>query len=144
MSLDFSNTTQFGAPFSVYSISQDGFATGRLSGLDIDKDGIIFARFTNGKSRVEGQIALADFPNPQGLQPLGDTTWGDTYASGSATVGKPGTSSLGLVQSGALEDSNVELSTELVKMIIAQRAYQANAQVISTNDTIMQSIINLR
>lgn len=144
MTLDFSNSTQYGAPFSVFSLSQDGFSTGRLSGLEIDKDGIIFARFTNGQSRVEGQIALADFPNPQGLQPLSDSTWGDTYASGAATIGVPGTSSLGLVQSGALEDSNVEISEELVKMIIAQRAYQANAQVISTNDTIMQSIINLR
>lgn len=144
MVLMYGNTAQFGAPFAVFTISQDGFSTGRLSGLDIDKDGIIFARFTNGQSRIEGQIALADFPNPQGLQPLSDTSWGDTFASGSVAVGGPGTSSLGLLQSGALEDSNVEISEQLVKMIIAQRAYQANAEVIQTNDAITQSIINLR
>ena len=144
MTLDYSATSQYGSPFSVFTLPQDGFATGRLSGLDIDKNGIIFARFTNGQSRVEGQVALADFPNPQGLQPLSDTTWGDTFSSGPVAVSAPGTSSLGLLQSGALEDSNVELSAELVKMIIAQRAYQANAEVISTNDAITQTIINLR
>lgn len=144
MTLDYNNTTQFGSPFSVFGLQQDGFATGRLSGLDIDKDGILFARFTNGQSQVQGQIALADFPNPQGLQPLSDTNFGDSFASGAVAIGAPGTSSLGLLQSGALEDSNVDISEELVKMIISQRAFQANAQVISTNDTITQSIINLR
>ncbi len=144
MALDYANTTQFGSPFAVFALAQDGFTTGRLSGLDIDQDGIIFARFTNGQSRVEGQLALADFPNLQGLQPLSDSTWGDTFASGAVTIGAPGTSSLGLLQSGGLEDSNVELSEELVKMIISQRAFQANAEVISTNDSITQSIINLR
>ena len=78
------------------------------------------------------------------LQPLSDTAWGETFSSGSAAVGSPGTSRLGLLQNGALEDSNTEISEELVKMIIAQRAFQANAEVISTNDTITQSIINLR
>jgi len=144
LTLSYGNTTQFGSPFSVNTLSQDGYTTGRLSGLDIDAEGIVFARFTNGQSRVEGQIALADFPNSQGLQPLSDTTWGETYASGSVVVGAPGTSSLGLLQSGALEESNTELSEELVKMIIAQRTFQANAEVISTADTVTQSIINLR
>jgi len=144
LTLNYADTTQFGSPFSVNSLSQDGFSTGRLSGLDIDPDGIIFARFTNGQSRVEGQLALADFPNPQGLSPLSDSTWGETFASGSVVVGAPGTSSLGLIQSGALEDSNVDISEELVNMIIAQRSFQANAQVISTTDTVTQSIINLR
>ena len=144
LTLDYSATTQFGSPFSVFGLTQDGFATGRLSGLDIDSDGILFARFTNGQSRIEGQIALADFPNPQGLQPLSESTWGDSFSSGAVAVGVPGTSSLGLLQSGALEESNVDLSEELVSMIIAQRSYQANAEVISTNDSITQSIINLR
>ena len=144
ITVDYGATTQFGSPFAVNALSQDGFATGRLSGLDIGNDGIIFARFTNGQSRIEGQLALADFPNPQGLTPLSETTWGETFSSGSVVVGAPGTSSLGLIQSGALEDSNVEISEELVDMIIAQRSFQANAEVISTNDTITQSIINLR
>lgn len=144
LTLTYANTTQFGAPFGVQLITQDGFTTGRLSGLDIDAEGIIFARFTNGQARVEGQVALADFPNVQGLQQLSETTWGETFASGTVAVGGPGTSSLGLLQSGGLEESNVDISEELVKMIIAQRAYQANAEVISTNDAITQSIINLR
>ncbi len=141
---DYSSSTQFGSSFAVNALSQNGFATGRLSGLDIDGEGIIFARFTNGQSSVQGQIALADFRNPQGLQPVSDTAWGETFSSGAVTVGAPGTASLGLIQSGALEQSNVDLSEELVNMIIAQRSFQANAEVISTSDTITQSIINLR
>ncbi len=144
LALDYSATTQFGSPFSVNALSQDGYTTGRLSGLDIDSQGIIFARFTNGQSRVEGQIAMADFPNNEGLQPQGDTSWAETFSSGSVVVGAPGTASLGLIQSGALEEANVELSEELVKMIIAQRTFQANAEVIQTSDAVTQSIINLR
>ncbi len=144
LTLDFSNTTQFGADFSVNALSQDGFTTGRLSGIDIDPTGVIFARFTNGQSSVQGQIALADFANPQGLQPLSDSNWGETFTSGSVVIGNPGTASLGLIQSGALEDSNVEVSEELVNMIIAQRTFQANAEVIQTSDAITQTIINLR
>lgn len=141
---DYSASTQFGSPFSVNALSQDGYTTGRLSGLDIDGEGIIFARFTNGQSSVEGQIALADFRNPQGLQPVSDTSWGETFSSGAVTIGAPGTASLGLIQAGALEQSNTDLSEELVNMIIAQRSFQANAEVISTSDTVTQSIINLR
>ena len=144
ITLDYSNTTQFGIPSAANSLFQDGYTTGRLSNLDIDSEGIIFTRFTNGQSRVEGQIALADFPNPQGLQPVSDTSWGETFASGAVVIGSPGTSRLGLIQSGALEEANVELSEELVKMIIAQRTFQANAEVIQTSDAVTQSIINLR
>ena len=141
---DYSSSTQFGSAFSVHGLSQDGYTTGRLSGLDIDSEGIIFARFTNGQSSVQGQIALADFRNPQGLQPVSDTSWGETFSSGAVTQGAPGTASLGLIQAGSLEQSNVDLSEELVNMIIAQRTFQANAEVISTSDAVTQSIINLR
>ncbi len=141
---DYSSATQFGAAFSVNALSQDGFTTGRLSGLDIDAQGIIFARFTNGQSAVQGQLALANFRNPQGLQPVSDTSWGETFSSGAVTLGAPGTASLGLIQAGALEQSNTDLSEELVNMIIAQRSFQANAEVIQTSDTVTQSIINLR
>ncbi len=144
LAFDYSNTNQFGTAFSVNALSQDGYTTGRLSNMEIDSDGIIFTRFTNGQSRVEGQIALANFPNPSGLQPVSDTSWGETFTSGAVIVGAPGTSSLGLIQAGALEDSNVELSEELVNMIIAQRSFQANAEVIQTADSVTQSIINLR
>jgi len=141
---DYSATTQYGSAFSVNALAQDGYTTGRLSGLDIDSEGIIFARFTNGQSSVQGQIALANFPNNQGLQPVSDTSWGETFSSGAVTIGAPGTASLGLLQAGALEQSNTDLSEELVNMIIAQRSFQANAEVISTSDTVTQSIINLR
>lgn len=142
--VDMTASTQYGSPFAVQSILQDGFTTGRLDSVDVDSSGIIFGRYTNGQSRGMGQIILANFSNQQGMQPLGDSTWGETFNSGPPLVGNPGTASLGIIQSGALEDSNVDLTSELVKMIIAQRNFQANAQTIQTADTITQTIINIR
>jgi len=139
-----SPTTQFGSKFGVNSLDQDGFTTGRLSGLDISGTGIVQARFTNGQSRTLGQVALANFSNQEGLRQLGDTTWAESFDSGVALVGQPGTASLGQLQSGALEDSNVDLTEELVEMITAQRNFQANSQVIKTADTVTQTIINIR
>ncbi len=136
--------TQYGSSFSVNTLSQDGFATGRLRGVDIADTGIVTARFTNGQSRTLGQVALASFPNTQGLRQLGDTSWGETFESGSAIISQPGTGSLGLIESGALESSNVDLTEQLVGMITAQRNFQANAQVITTADTVTQTIINIR
>jgi flagellar hook-basal body protein len=144
ITVDFTGTTQFGANFGVNALTQDGFTTGRLTGIDIDDEGIVRARFSNGESKVEGQVALANFANPQGLQPGGDTLWQETGDSGPALVGAAGTASLGLVQAGALEESNVELAEQLVNMIVAQRNYQANAQVIRTEDEVTQTIINIR
>lgn len=143
-SVDFSGTTQYGAEFGVNSLSQNGFSTGQLSGITIDDAGVVLARFSNGESQAQGQVALANFSNPQGLSPLGETLWSETNASGTALVGAPGTASLGLLQSGALEESNVELAEQLVNMIIAQRNFQANAQVIRTEDEVTQTIINMR
>jgi len=142
--IDLDGTTQFGSPFSVNAVSQNGFTTGRLSGLDISGDGIIFARYTNGQAQVLGQVALANFNNTQGLQPQGDTQWGETFESGQAIIGTPGSAALGVIQAGALEESNVDLSQELVQLIIAQRNYQASAKTIQTADTVTQTIINLR
>jgi len=142
--LDLSGTSQFGSSFSVNTLTQDGFSTGRLSGVDIGETGILTARYTNGQSSTLAQVALANFANPQGLRQLGDTAWAETYDSGAALVGAPGTGSLGLVQSGALEGSNVDLTEQLVGMITAQRNFQANAQVISTADTVTQTVINIR
>jgi len=144
MSVDISGVTQFGSPFSVASLTQDGFATGQLSGIDISDTGIMLSRFTNGQTRILGQVQLANFTNPQGLRQLGDTTWAESFESGQAVVAQPGSSGLGLIQSGALEGSNVDLTEQLVGMITAQRNFQANAQVISTADTITQAIINIR
>ena len=144
LSLDFGTATQFGDNFGVNSLSQDGFTTGRLTGVSVDSEGIMFARFTNGQSTSLGKLALANFVNPQGLQQLGDTTWGESFQSGDALLGEAGTASFGNIQSGALEASNVDLTAQLVQMITAQRNFQANAQMISTADTVTQTVINIR
>ncbi len=137
------NSTQFGSSFSVNNLDQDGNSTGELSGIQIGESGIVSARFSNGKSQTLGQIALATFTNPQGLRAIGDTSWVETSESGNPIIAAPGTGSFGLVTSGALEQSNVDLSEQLVNLIIAQRNFQANARTISTSDEITQTIINL-
>ena len=144
LTIDFGGSTQYGGNFSTNRLTQDGYASGQLSGIDIDSSGIVQARYSNGRSVPLGKIALADFPNPQGLQKQGDTRWSETFASGSPLRGEAGTSSLGLIQSGALEASNVDLTAELVRMIVSQRGFQANAQMISTMDQITQTVINIR
>ncbi|NOX67806.1 MAG: flagellar hook protein FlgE [Gammaproteobacteria bacterium] len=144
MSLDFGAATQFGNAFGVNSLSQDGFTTGRLTGVSVDAEGVVFARFTNGQSTSLGKLALANFVNPQGLQQLGNTSWGESFTSGDALLGEAGTASFGDIQSGALEASNVDLTAQLVQMITAQRNFQANAQMISTADTVTQTVINIR
>ncbi|WP_028292584.1 flagellar hook-basal body complex protein [Oceanobacter kriegii] len=136
-------TTLYGSDFAVNEVDQNGYTTGRLSGLQIDDDGIIFAQFTNGQSETLGQVALANFTNPEGLTKVGDTAWAESYSSGVPTIGEPNTASLGQIQSSALEDSNVDLSEELVQLIIAQRNFQANAKTIETSDQVTQAIINI-
>src|ERR1043165_5282473 len=138
MTFDFGTTTQYGGSFNVNAITQDGYTTGRLIGIDIDSTGVVQARFTNGRSTALGQVALANFANPQGLQQLGDTNWAETFGSGQALRGQAGNSGFGLVQSGALEASNVDITAQLVNMITAQRNFQANAQMTSTQDSITQ------
>jgi flagellar hook protein FlgE len=144
MTFNFGDSTQYGGSFNVNAITQDGYTTGRLIGIDIDSTGVVQARFTNGRSLALGQVALANFANPQGLQQLGDTNWAETFGSGQALRGQAGNSGFGLVQSGALESSNVDITEQLVNMITAQRNFQANAQMISTSDAITQTIINIR
>ncbi len=142
--IDLSGMTQFGSTFAVNDITQDGYTTGRLTNVDVSQSGIIFARYTNGQSRSLGQVALANFRNQQGLQPIGNSAWVETFTSGNPITGTPGSSSLGALQSGALEESNVDLSEELVSLIEAQRNFQANSKTIQTEDAVTQSIINLR
>ncbi|MBE0593055.1 MAG: flagellar hook protein FlgE [Burkholderiaceae bacterium] len=142
--VDLGSSTQYGSVFGVNHLSQDGFTTGRLAGYSISDEGIITARYTNGQTRAQGQVALANFPNPQGLVSLGGNVWAESAESGVAMVGSPASASLGVIQSGALEQSNVDLTAELVNMITAQRSYQANAQTIKTQDQILQTIVNLR
>ena len=142
--ISLSTSTQYGSNFAVNSLSQDGYTSGQLLGVDVDKEGIIFARYSNGQSQARGQIVLANFANSQGLQPLGDTAWAETFSSGAPVVSEPGTAGLGLLQSNALEESNVDLTEQLVGMIEAQRNFQANAQTIQAEDATTQTIINLR
>ncbi len=141
--INIDDTTQYGSPFSINDMQQNGFTTGRLAGLDVDESGILFARYTNGESRVLSQVALANFNNEEGLSPTGDTAWVQTFASGNPIVGAPGTGSLGSISSSSLEESNVDLSDQLVNLIIAQRNYQANAKTIETADQVTQTILNI-
>ncbi|MSQ67310.1 MAG: flagellar hook protein FlgE [Gammaproteobacteria bacterium] len=143
ISLNVSEMTQYGAPFAVNRVTQDGYTTGRLSGLDIDKEGIVFARFTNGQSTVQGQVALANFANSQGLRSLGNNNWAESFESGAALMGSPSTGSFGQIQSGALEDANIDLSQELVNLIVAQRNFQANTQVIQAESAVTQAILQI-
>lgn len=142
--IDFSEMTQFGSASSVNNLSQNGYTSGRLAGVDIDTEGVVFARYTNGQSSALGKVALAKFNNQQGLRQIGDTNWAESFASGSPQFGEAGTSSFGQIQSGALEASNVDIAAQLVNLITAQRNFQANAEVISTADAVTQTIINIR
>ena len=144
LTMEFGGTTQFGSSFAVNNLTQDGYTSGRLAGVDIDTEGVIFARYTNGQSAALGKVALAKFNNQQGLRQIGDTNWAESFASGTPQLGEAGTSSFGLIQSGALEASNVDIAAQLVNLITAQRNFQANAEVISTADSITQTIINIR
>jgi flagellar hook protein FlgE len=139
-----SGVTQFGAGFSVSELRQDGFPPGQLTGFQFDGNGIVKATYSNGRTVNLAQLVLADFANVQGLKPLGNNVWESTFLSGAPTRNAPGQSSAGLIQSGALEESNIDLTAELVNMITAQRIYQANAQTIKTIDQTMQTLVNLR
>jgi flagellar hook protein FlgE len=144
LTFDFSAASQYGSTFSVSSVQQDGFTTGKLIGINVDPTGVVQARFTNGRSQSLGQIAIANFANPSGLQSLGNTNWAETFASGEALHGQAGNSGFGLIQAGSLEQSNVDITAQLVNMITAQRNFQANAQMISTENQISQTVINIR
>jgi flagellar hook protein FlgE len=142
--LDVSGATQYGSNFAVTDLSQDGYAPGQLVGMQFESNGIIMARYSNGQSKPAAQVEIATFRNPQGLTPLGGNVWTRSFASGDPVVGTPGSGNLGQLQAGALEESNIDLTAELVSMMTAQRNYQANAQTIKTQDQVMQTLVNLR
>jgi flagellar hook protein FlgE len=144
VTLDFTKTTQYGSSFGVTDLRQDGYSSGLLAAVTVEKDGIITARYSNGQSKPAGQIELANFHNPQGLQPIGDNLWIRTHAAGDPMLGVPGDGNIGALTSNALEESNIDLTGELVNMITAQRIYQANAQTIKTQDQVLQTLVNLR
>lgn len=143
VNVDLTKLTQFAGTFGVSKQNVDGFATGSLTSLATDSAGIVSARFSNGQTKAIGQVVLVNFANPQGLQNLGSNQWGEvTTASGSPVINAPGSGNAGTIQSAALEDSNVDLTAELVNMITAQRFYQANAQAIKTQDQVIQTLLN--
>ncbi|MBS0355132.1 MAG: flagellar hook-basal body complex protein [Proteobacteria bacterium] len=142
--VNLAGTTQFGNSYGINQLTQDGFTTGKLSGLSVSADGTVLGNFSNGQSRVMGQVYLVSFQNPNGLKSIGGNQWVSTSDSGPEQPNAPGTGVLGVIQSGALEDSNVDLTAELVNMITQQRAYQANAQSIKTEDQVLQTLVNLR
>ena len=142
VSLD--KVSQSGNKFSVSNLSQDGYTTGELTGINIENNGMIMTRYSNGVTRAEGQVALSSFRNTQGLASVGGNNWVSTFESGQPVMGTATDGNFGSLRSGALEDSNVDLTAELVNMMTAQRAYQANAQTIKTQDQVMSTLVNLR
>ena len=138
---NFNQSTQYGGAFGVTAITQNGYATGQLSTVAINGAGIVSAVYTNGRSTQLGQLAMANFPNPQGLKQLGDTNWSETFTSGNVVQGTASSAGFGSIQSDALESSNVDLTSELVNMITAQRSFDANAQVITTANQESQTVI---
>jgi flagellar hook protein FlgE len=143
VTFNFGQSTQFGDSFGVNSVSQNGYTTGSLTGINISSSGIVQANFTNGQSKTLGQVALSNFANPQGLQQEGNTQWQQSFSSGDPVNGVAGGSGFGSIESGSLESSNVDITSQLVNMITAERDFQANAQMISATDQVTQSIINI-
>ena len=144
VSLDLSGMTQNDRKWSVDKMTQDGYASGELTGVNVSKDGTLMASYSNGLTRPEGKVALARFTNPQGLAPNGNNNWVQTNDSGPVLYGSAGSGSFGQITGCALEESNVDLTAELVGMMTAQRSYQANAQTIKTQDQVFSTLVNLR
>ena len=142
--IDFNDVTQFGQKTAPESHKQNGYTAGKYVRLEVSDDGVIEAEYTNGKRVAIGQVALVNFDNPHGLDRIGDNLFAETYASGQPAIGKPMTGMFGTIKANYTEDSNVDLTKELVNLIIFQRNYQANAQSIRTQDTILQTVVNLR
>jgi flagellar hook protein FlgE len=142
--IDPSNATSFGGSFAVNSLTQNGYGKGSMTGVEVSENGTIYARYSNGETKSLGQLMLARFPNMQGLTPLGDSLWADSIDSGQPIIGAPSAGQMGGITAGALEGSNVDLTKELVNLILAQRNFQANAKSIETSDAVTQTIINMR
>ncbi len=143
MDIDISRFSQLGADFSVNQVAQNGFPPGSLTGIQITQEGILQALYSNGQAQTQGQVVLADFPNDSGLIPMGDSLWQSSFASGNPLVGTPGSGIMGSLESGALEQSNVDISSQLVRLIEAQSNYQANAKTIETSNNLTQTLMNI-
>ncbi|OIQ72385.1 flagellar hook protein FlgE [mine drainage metagenome] len=143
ITVSFNGSTDYSAPFAVNNVTNDGYGVGQLSNLSIDPSGIVFGRYSNGQSQILGQITLTNFKAPQGLQRVGNNYYVSTYQSGQPLTGSPQSAGLGSLQASAVEQSNVDLSTQLVNLIVAQQAYQANAQTIKTQNQVVQTLLTL-
>ncbi len=142
-SINPTGSTQFSADYGVNDVQQDGFASGNLTGISFDKTGVLAAKYSNGTSSPLGQVLLGRFTNNQGLSKLGDTVWQESSSSGTVVLDVAGGNNFGDIQASALEGSNTDISTQLVNLIVAQQAYQANAKTISTENQIIQSILQI-
>lgn len=142
--IDIAGFSQYGNESQTSDLAQNGYTSGAFVGISIENNGTVMRNYANEQSRPAGQIAMANFRNPEGLNPIGDNAWAATQASGQELVGQPGAGLLGSVESGTVESSNVDMAKELVNMIVTQRSYQANSQTIKTQDEVLQTAINLR
>ena len=142
--VDFSSSTQYGSSSSVGSLTQSGYGPGSLTGLTVNADGIVQGRYSNGQTNSLGRVVLATFANPNGLASMGNNQWQANSISGDEQLDIPGAGTKGVMQSASIEESNVDLTAQLVNMITQQRNYQASAQTIKTQDQIMQTLVNLR
>ncbi|PLZ00660.1 flagellar hook protein FlgE [Burkholderia sp. WAC0059] len=143
ITLNITGTTQFGSTDGVNSLTQDGYAAGELTSFSVGSTGLLTGDYSNGQTATLGQIVLATFANQNGLVDLGNNEYEETAASGPAQISTPGSTAHGTLEGGALEDSNVDLTNQLVDLITAQRDYQANAQTIKTQQTVDQTLMNL-
>jgi flagellar hook protein FlgE len=142
--IDFTNTTQYGSASAIQVLKQDGYAAGNLSGVGIDQEGNLVASYTNGLRKKMARMALADFACLNGLAREGNTLYQGTTTSGDALMNKPGVGGMGTIVSSMLEESNVDLASEFIRMILIQRGYQANTKVITTADEMLAQLINIR
>lgn len=142
--MDFTGSTQYGSSSGVDRLTQGGFTAGSLAGIGVGSDGVIQGRYSNGQSRNLGQVVLANFTAPTGLVNIGGNQWVESSNSGPPLIGAPGSSSLGVLNASSIEESNTDLTAELVAMITQQRAYQSSAQTIKTQDQVLQTLVNLR
>ncbi|HAI48410.1 flagellar hook protein FlgE [Atlantibacter hermannii] len=140
LTLDYGSTSQYGSDFSVATNSADGYASAEQNGVQVDSDGKVYATYSNGERMLQGQVVLATFPDENGLQAVSGTAWQETGESGSPLIGAPGTGTCGTLSAGYLEGSNVDITSELVDLMTAQRNYQANTKVISASNQLDQAL----
>lgn len=140
--LDMVKSSQFGSAFGLYENNADGYTSGEFTGVAVAEDGKVMATFSNGESKLQGQIALANFANPQGLESASNTMWYASEQSGAAIIGTPSEGSFGAILAGSYMGSNVDISSQLVDLMSFQQSYQANAKTISTADEMMQVLFN--